>query len=66
MSRGFRAADWLLCQPVRANMCAELQPAVFLIRFGQRCCAKQQHFYKCSIECATVSGVMCFCSVTET
>lgn len=35
---GFEAADWLLCQPVRADVCAQLLPAAFLTRFGQRCC----------------------------
>ena len=46
LSRGFGAADWPLCQPVRANISAESLPTVFLIRFWQSCCVKQQHSYK--------------------
>lgn len=51
-SRGFGVADWPLCQPVRANISAEPLPTVFLIRFGQSRCAKQQRFYRLSIGCA--------------
>lgn len=70
-------ADWLLCQPVRVyNISAEWLPTVFLIGFGQNCCAKQQHFYELTIQCvlwfellrhvfSLVSDMLCFSSATE-